>query len=190
MSEISKNKSSLQSGLQQLKHPKGLALCGFLIALYLAVYSLNIPISQVVQIRFGFLVLAVAGLCGGPFTGLLVGLLGDVLSMILLPASGGGGSFFFGFTVSYSVIGFFCGLIFYKQKITFLRIMAAGIIEFLVSVFLNSLWLSMLMGTTYGIQIITRLPKCIMMLIVNTIILFIFLKSLSIALKKSMIFAE
>lgn len=188
MSKFSKSINTLTAQLQELKQPKQLAICGLLLALYLAVYSLNVPINQMIQIRFGFLVLAVAGLCCGPLAGFLIGMTGDILSMIILPGSGGG-NFFFGFTISYALMGFLCGLIFYKKKVTILRIAAAGMTEFLISVFLNSLWLSILYGTTYQIQLITRLPKCLIMLIVNTMILFVFLKSLSMALKKSMILA-
>lgn len=188
MPEIMTGKNKFLIGLRELRKPKQISICGLLIALYLVVYSLNIPLSQIVQIRFGFLVLATAGLCGGPLMGLMVGALGDILSMILL-AGNGGGSFFFGFTVSYALMGFICGFIFYKEKITTLRVITAGITEFLISILLNSLWLSIMYGTTYEFQVITRLPKCLIMLVINTMILLVFMKSLFFALKKSAIFA-
>lgn len=186
MSKILTSDNKFLVGLTELKKPKQISICGLLVALYLVVYSLNIPLSQIVQIRFGFLVLATAGLCGGPIMGLTVGALGDVLSMILL-AGKGGGSFFFGFTVSYALMGFVCGFIFYKEKITLPRILAAGITEFLISILVNSFWLSIMYGTTYGFQLVTRLPKCLIMLVINTVILLAFMKSLSFALKKSSI---
>lgn len=184
MSKINIHSTNLAVSLQELKKPKQLSLCGLLLALYLVTYSLNIPISLMVQIRLGFLVLAMAGFAGGPVMGLTVGIVGDLLSMFLLSGKSGG-SYFFGFTLSYALLGLFFGLLFYRKSITIPRVIIAGLIEFLTSLILNTLWLSILYGTTYQAQFLLRLPKCLIMLVVNTILLYILMKSLAVSLRRA-----
>lgn len=185
MSKFKDGQQRFVSNIEELKKPKQLALCGLLIALYVMIYNMNIIITPVIQLRFGFLVIAVASFIGGPIMGMTVGVFGDLLSMFL--TGGQGATFFFGFTVSYALMGLTCGLIFYKSKITISRVIVAGIAEFIIAIVLNSKWLSMLYGTTYYAQVILRLPKCIVMLFVNTAILYAFLKTFSVALRKSQI---
>lgn len=168
-----------------LKGTKLIAIGGLLIALYIIMSYMNIAITQVIQIRFGFVVLAIAGLCGGPIMGATVGAVGDILSTII--TGGQGASFFFGFTCSYALIGLCFGFIFYKSKVTIPRAILAAIVEFLNAMFLNTLWLSMLYGLPYKAQFITRLPKNIIMLGINIVIVYIVLKSLSVALRKAQI---
>ncbi|HIZ55939.1 MAG TPA: folate family ECF transporter S component [Firmicutes bacterium] len=175
-------RENLHTYLETFKKPQRIILCGLFAALYLVLYQLNIPISLVSQIRFGFLALAAAGFCGGPLMGAIVGILGDLLCMLI---TGGSGGLFFGFTVSYALIGFLFGMIFYQQEITVLRTIAGGVAEFLVSVFLNTWWLQIMYGSTYTAQLITRLPKCLFTLVVDSLLLFLFLKALSMAILRS-----
>lgn len=181
------NQQRLALKFKELKQPKQLALCGLLVALYVMIYNMNIIITPIVQLRFGFLVIAIAGFVGGPIMGITVGAFGDLLSMFL--TAGQGASFFFGFTLSYALMGLACGLIFYNSKITIPRVIAGGIAEFLISFLLNSKWLSILYGTTYSTQLIMRLPKCLVMLVINSVILYAFLKTFSVALRKSQLLA-
>ncbi|BCN30438.1 folate family ECF transporter S component [Anaeromicropila herbilytica] len=183
MSFFKKNLTKIIESGVGLKKTTNIVIAGLLIALYVVIAATNVKISDVLQIRFGFIILSVAGLVGGPIMGLCVGALGDILSMIL---SGGQGSgFFFGFTLSYALIGFFAGLIFYKAKITPIHALLGGIVEFANAMLLNSLWLSIMTGASYSSMFITRLPKNIIMLPINSMLLFIVIKALATALRKS-----
>lgn len=171
------------SFFKKLKDPKNLAICGLFIALYIVTAFTNISISALIQIRFGFIVLAVAGLYGGPMMGLVVGGIGDILSFI---ATGGqGGTYFPGFTLSYALMGLLFGLIFFRTKITIPRVIAASVVDFLISVFMNSKWISIFSGNSYGSMILLRLPKCSIMLVINAILLYICIKAVYNALRKS-----
>jgi Protein of unknown function (DUF1393). len=174
------------SRLSDLKKPKQLSICGLLIALYVVTSFANIPISQLIQIRFGFLVLAVAGFIGGPIMGATVGVFGDLLSVFV---TGQAGNIFLGFTLSYCLLGILFGLIFHNAKITITRCILATLVDFIISFVLNTAWLSILYGSPYKALLITRLPKCLIMLFINGVMLYAFLKSLSMVIKKSSILA-
>jgi ECF transporter S component (folate family) len=182
MSFFTKNLTKVAESGAGFKKTINIVIAGLLIALYIVISSTNIVITEFMQIRFGFLVLAVAGLSGGPIMGLIVGALGDILSMIL---KGSGSGFFFGFTLSYALLGFFFGLIFYKSKITVFRAVLGGIVEFLNAMILNTLWLSIMFGSGYFPLFISRLPKNLIMLAVNSVLLFVVIKALATALRKS-----
>lgn len=182
---MSKNKRSetFVASLKDFKKPKIITITGMLLALYLVVYSQNIQISPVVEFRFGYLVLCLAGFTGGPLMGLVVGLLGDIISMMIL-AGKSSLPFFFGFTLSYAILGLGAGFIFFNSHLNTLRIVFASLLEFIVSITLNTLWLSILRGTSFKLEFLVRLPKSFVMLFINAIILYIFMNSIALALKK------
>ena len=113
-----------------------LAYCGLFIGMYIVLYYCNINITATIQFRLGFLALALSGLIGGPIMGITVGAIGDIISMIV--TGGFGQTFFFGFTLSYALMGFLFGLIFYKRNITILRALLGALAEFIISLFLES----------------------------------------------------
>ena len=162
---------------KNLRKLENVTLCGFFVALYIVVYSFNIIITPMVQIRLGYFVLAAAGLYGGPLFGMLVGIISDLMSMIT--TGGQGASYFFGFTVSYALMGFFFGLIFYRSKLTMIRGFMGAFFEFLVSIFINTYWLCLMSGTPYLASFYTRLPKSLIMLVVSTVLFYIVLSVLN-----------
>lgn len=162
---------------KNLKKLENITLCGLFVALYIVVYSFNIPITQMIQIRMGYFVLAAAGLYGGPLFGMLVGILGDLMSMIV--TGGQGASFFFGFTLSYALMGFFFGLIFYGGKLNLIRGFIGALFEFILSIFLNTYWLYLMSGTPYMVLFYQRLPKSLIMLVVSTVLFYVVLSVLN-----------
>jgi ECF transporter S component (folate family) len=153
-----------------------ITMCGIFISLYLITYYFNLPITQMIQIRFGFLVLAIAGFVGGPVMAMTIAIVGDILSVMI---TGQWGSFLPGLTLSYAFMGMCFGLIFHKSQITVFRVICAGLVEFLVSLFLNTFWLSFLYKTPYFVMLMARLPKNCIMLVINTVIMYMFLKAFS-----------
>jgi len=174
---ISKKSIDLKEQVKKMSKLKSLVLCGLLIAMYIVLYYCNIVITTTIQFRLSFLVIAAAGLYGGPLMGLTVGILGDVLSMLV--TGGQGATFFFGFTLSYAILGFFFGLIFHGVKMNISRAIAGGLVEFCVSLFINTYWLSILYGLPYQTMFFTRIPKCLLMLVISVTLLYLFLKAFS-----------
>lgn len=159
-----------------------MAYCGIFIALFIILSYFNISITAIVEIRLGYFALAVAGMVGGPVMGMVTGAAGDLLKMLLVP---GQGSFFPGFTLCYAFMGFCYGVIFYKHNITLIRAALGSLVEFITSLFGITTCLSILYGMPWMTTFVTRIPKCVVMFFVSTLLVFIVIKSLHLALTKA-----
>ena len=145
---------------------RDIALAGLFAALYIALSFFNIRLSPMIEIRFPFLVLAAAGMYGGPLFAVAVAVVSDVASTLLT-----GGAFFFGFTFSYSLMACLFGLLYYRQRLSVPRALAGAAVEWCISLSLHTLWLSLMYGTPYRALFITRLAKCSVMFFVNAVLL-------------------
>lgn len=161
--------------LQNLRNVRGLTMGGLFIALYVVLTYFNIRITDNLQIRFFFLALAAAGLYGGPIFAAFIGAAGDILGMLM--TAGQGSSMFFGFTLSYALLGFGFGLILYRSKITVPKAIAAGVWEFIISMTLNTLWLYLMYGTPFPVLLASRLIKSAIVLAPNCLMLFFVLQA-------------
>lgn len=161
--------------------------CGALTAIYLLLSGFNISITALIEIRFGYFALAAAGMIGGPLMGITVGVLGDVLKMLIIP---GQGSFFFGFTFCYALMGMFYGLLFYKSRITPIRAIAGALVEFVIATLGITTCLSILYGTPWKATFISRLPKCLIMILVSAFLMFVIIRALSTALNKAQLLQQ
>ena len=170
-----KQKFNFKEQLQNLRDIRYLAMGGMFIALYTVLSFFNIRITDNIEIRFAFLALAAAGMYGGPLFGAFVGAASDILSMLM--TAGQGSSFFFGFTITYALMGFCFGLVLYKAKLTIPRVVTASLCEFLISVFVSTIWLYMMYGTPYLVLFTTRLIKCAILFIPNCLILYFALQA-------------
>lgn len=161
--------------------------CGVFTALFIILSYFNISITAIIEIRLGYFALAVAGMVGGPFMGMATGALGDLLKMLIVP---GQGTFFPGFTICYALMGFFYGLIFYKCNITILRAILASLVEFITSLLGITTCLSILYEMPWLATFTTRIPKCIVMFFVSTVLVFVVIKSLNLALTKAQLLGQ
>lgn len=174
---FSKEAFNFKEQVRNLGKIQNIAVCGLFIALYVVLSYLNIKITDSIEIRFAFMVLAIAGFYGGPVMGLTVGVASDLLSMLM--TAGKGSPFFFGFTFDYALIGFLFGIILYKAKITVPRIIAAEFAHYLVAVTLHTYWLHVMYGSPLSVIGISRLIKCSIMFPIEVIILYIIMKAFS-----------
>ena len=148
-----------KSSLRELEKVRTLVFTGLLIAMYVAVELLfSFPISEILIIRFGFVLLCVTGLLFGPSVAVLTGVLCDVLAYIVAPK----GAFFPGFTISAGLTGMIYGMFLYKRKKEILPlfvILAVLLKSFLVDLSLNTLWLYIMYQTDLPVLIPARLIK-------------------------------
>lgn len=170
--QISKEALDFKAQLKNLCKTQNLCICGLLIALYVVLSFANIALSNIVEIRFGFLAFIAAGMCGGPVMGFVVGFLGDILNTIVR-----GFAYFPGFSLSYALVGALSAFFTYKVKITKLRAVGAAFVEFIISITLTSTWLYLMYGTPLQVLLTTRLIKCTMSFFVNIVIIYIFLEA-------------
>jgi ECF transporter S component (folate family) len=121
----------------------------------------------------------------GPICGVVIGALSDILGHFMFQ---GGTVFFLGYTISAMMAGFIYGICFYKTKVTFTKCLAARIIvNMLVNVILGTLWWSMVYDLSYEATMAylytIALPKNIIYLLPQSIVLYLIIKALAGPLK-------
>lgn len=125
---------------------------------------LEIVCTGVLKVNFGFLRIsltfipyAVAGYMLGIKDGMLVGVIADVIGFMLFPQ----GTYFPGFTVSAGLSGALYGLLSGKKgKHLILGIVFVTLVNAVVmNVFLNTIWLQMLLGKAWYLMIYERIVK-------------------------------
>lgn len=156
---------------KELKITHNMVLCGLMAALAIVLnYTTSIFITQYIRIGFSGLPNRVIEFLFGPAIGAIFGGMLDVLKYILKPD---GGAFFFGYTLTAMVAGIIYGSILYKKPIKIHRIFIA---EFLVKLIancgLNTFWLSIMNGNAFIAILPARLLKNLIMLPIDTMILF------------------
>ena len=160
--------------MQKLKNVQVLTASAFLVAIATVLGFFKIPITQLIEIRFQYLPIAVGGAMFGPAVGGVIGMLADVLGYLVKPT----GAFFPGFTISSILSGIIYGAFFYKKKITVPRIILAELTETIVcSLVINSINLSILYGNAFSVVVASRLLKVLIMFPVDTIILTVVLRA-------------
>ncbi len=170
--------------MSKIKNTKTLTTCAMLVALAVILGFFRIPVTNIIEIRFGSLPLAVAGSFYGPAVAGIVGGISDILAFAVKPT----GPFFPGFTISSILSAVIFGLVLRRknQDVTAWRIILAEILHtFLVGLLLNSYNLFLLYGspagtgmTGYLAILSSRLVKELVMFPVNTALLFMVLKPL------------
>lgn len=108
------------------------------------------------KIGFAFVPVVLAAMLLGPVYAGIVAALADFLGAVLFPV----GAYFPGFTLTAFLMGVCYGL-FLLNKQSFLRILGAvAVHQLLLSLLLNTLWISVLYGSPYTPLLISRLPQC------------------------------
>ena len=114
-------------------------------------------IPRVLELNFGFVPLAVAGMLFGPVPAMIVGAVGDIIGALIFSA----GDFFFGYTLTAVMTGLFYGLFLHRPaegRAQLIRILLAQLLVSLICFAgLNTLW-TWMMGYGRSQQyVITRL---------------------------------
>lgn len=146
---------------------KMIVTMGLLIALeivlsrFLAINTWNIKIG------FNFVPIVAAAILYGAVPAGIVAAMGDFLGALLFPI----GAYFPGFTLTAFLMGLVFGL-FLHEKQTLLRTLGAvAINQLILSLFLNSLWISILYSSPYWPLLATRVVQCAILAPVQVIVI-------------------
>lgn len=135
---------------------KTLVTLGLLIAAQVALSRFCSISAWNFKLGFGFVPIVVAAMLYGPAASATVAGVGDLLGAVLFPV----GAFFPGYTLTAVLRGAVYGA-FLRQKPTLLRIGAAVLLtQGLLSLLLNSFWISFTSGSPYWPLVWTRLAQC------------------------------
>ena len=120
-----------------------------------------------IKIGFSFVPVVIGAMLYGPLGGAVVGALGDFIGALLFPI----GPYFPGFTLTAFLMGAVFGLLMKKVR-TVSRVLAAvGINQFILSLFLNTLWISLLYGSPYVPLLATRLVQAVVLTVAQIVVI-------------------
>ena len=143
-----------RTAVSELKEPKMLVLAALFIALRMAIKGFKIPIADNMSVFFTFVVNALGSFIYGPVVGFVSGAVCDTLSFIIKPS----GPYNPAFMLIEGLGSFLYGVILYRSRVSVVRL-------FLSLMYSN--------GKTMFAYFVTRLPKNIIMLPVETLLLVI-----------------
>lgn len=118
-----------------------------------------------VKIGFGFVPVVIAAILYGPLAGGIVGALSDFIGAILFPI----GAYFPGFTLTSFLMGVVFGLFLHKKQGWPQGLAAVGINQFILGLFLNTYWISVLYDSPFVPLLATRVFQSILLTVVQLI---------------------
>lgn len=127
-----------------------------------------------IKIGFAFVPVLAAACLYGPLAAGVVGGLGDFVGAILFPI----GPYFPGFTLTCFLSGVVFGLFLHKKQSLPRLVGAVAVNELVMSLMLNSLWISILYGAPYLPLLGTRAIQCLVMSTVEFIVAELLMKVL------------
>lgn len=167
--------SMFKSSLFELKEVKSLVFSAMLLAISIVLGMYSIQLTPNIKVSFALVPVAIGAILFGPVVGATLGGTADILNFLIKPT----GPFFPGFTISAIITGLIYGFILYKKPLSIKRtVLAVGVVTAVVNMLLNTYWLNLLFGTPYVANLIARSPKELLMLFVNSFILYLVTKSL------------
>lgn len=164
------SKEFWRMSVREFQSIRSLALAALFAALGVAVATLFIPLPVLggQRIYFSFLIYAIGAILYGPLMGTAVGIVGDLVGAIFFPS----GAFFIGYTITAAVSGFLYGLFFYRTRLSILRLALGKLsVNLIANTVLNSLWSAILAGNGFWILAAARLPKNLLMLPLEVLLL-------------------
>lgn len=160
---------------------QNLTIFALLLALKIILSCITGISFGIIKISFAFIASALTGYLFGPYLAALAGGLTDIIGFFLFPS----GMYFPGYTLTSVVTGLIYGFMLHHKKITFKRIFVTTIIQALIcSLFLNTLWTSILLGKAFFAILPARLLKNLIIIPIESIMLYIILKYLRQPLKQ------
>lgn len=174
------SKSYWQSALSAFSKTKNIVIIAMLFALMMISKLFSIPTGFAdLRISFTYVFFALISMMYGPIAGLVIGLFSDTLGFFIFP---NGASFFFPYTIQAILSGFIYGICLYKKEAKLENVFFARL---LINMIMNVLWGSLCFGWLYNYDLSTTcaymlmysLPKNLIWLMPQTLVLYITLKA-------------
>lgn len=174
---MKQTKAMFRSSMLEFHKIENIAICSLLMALSIVLGIYSFYITENLRISFAIIPVAIAGYLYGPAVAAILGGSVDILNYLLKPM----GAFFPGFTITNILTGLVYGVFLYKKKKILTRtIVANTIIGLVFNLVLNTAWLYLLYHTPYTVNLITRTPKELIMIGLNSVIIYILINTLKI----------
>lgn len=171
-----------RSALADFKRVRILTFAALMIAACAALsYIPYIPVAGTgARVTWGFLARSVCGMVGGPITALVFGLAEDTISFFINPT----GTYFPGYALTTMLGTMIYALFLYRARPTPLRVFLAKLFTNALNVVLGSLWSAILYSKGYLYYMTTSFWKNLILLPIQTVILFVLIKALTAPLQQ------
>ena len=153
---------------------KKLTVMALLIALEIILSRFLSLSAWNTKIGFSFVPVVIAAILLGPVYAGIVGALADFVGAILFPI----GAYFPGFTLTAFFMGLVYGLFLYKKQSLPRILGAVAVNQFVLSLVVNTYWISVLYGSPYGPLLVTRLVQTGILTVVQVIVIEVIVKAL------------
>lgn len=146
---------------------KTLTILGLLVAVEIVLSRFLSISAWNIKIGFSFVPIALAAILYGPLAGGLVAAVGDFLGAVLFPI----GPYFPGFTFTAFLTGMVFGLFLHKKQN--LRNIAGAVLvnQLIMSLLLNTLWISILYGSPFLPLLETRVFQAVLLGVVQFVVI-------------------
>lgn len=164
--------NKIRQSCQEMTHINCIANTGILLAIAIVLGNFSISVGNYIRVSFYILPQQVVCYLYGPATGILFGILSDILRFIIKPS----GPFFPGFTISSMLYGIIYGFFLYKSKLTYKRLIISHLLSSIcINMLLNTYWLSVLYVQSYSVLLPVRILKELLILPIEILIsIFVF----------------
>lgn len=159
------NKCNLDNSMKL--DSRTVSLMGVLIAVEIVLSRFASISAWNIRIGFGFVPIVIAAMVYGPIKAGIVGVISDFLGAILFPI----GAYFPGFTLTALCAGIIYGILLYKKENLLRIVVAVCINQLILSLLLNTFWISVLYGAAYGPLFITRIMQCAILIPVQIVVI-------------------
>ena len=153
---------------------KRLTALGVLVALEVVLNRFLSINAWNIKIGFSFVPVVVAAMLFGQLYAGVVGALGDFIGAILFPI----GAYFPGFTLTAFLMGLVWGFFLHKGQPFWRIAIAVGINQFILSLFLNTFWISVLYGSPYVPLLATRVVQSVILTAAQMIVITLIARAL------------
>ena len=165
----------------EFKNIRMLILAAIIVAIRVVLKNFAIPVGESLKISVGFPFCAIGGAIYGPLVGFAAGIVSDLIGFFA--SAQGGGAFNPVYTLIEALSGLIYALLFYKQKITFTRILTTkALINLIINILCNSIANGIIMGKGVYYYMVPAIIKNIVLLPFEVLVLMIFFGALIVPL--------
>lgn len=181
---MKKLKQQFVDSSKELKKIETLVITALLIALGIVLGELfSIQLTQNMKIGVSFVATQLTATLFGPVVGGIMGGVTDILKFIMKPT----GSFSILWTLNAIVGPILYGMMLYKKKFTFWRVLVSKtVVAIVVNVFMSCTWSAILYGNAFWAVLPTKILQQIIQVPIQSIIFYLFVK----ALQKTKVFPQ
>ena len=152
-------------GKQSIFSTRMLAMLGVLLALDIVLTRFLSITAWNIRIGFGFVPVVLAAMLFGPLPAAIMAALADFLGAILFPT----GPYFPGFTLTAILTGLTFGLLLYKRDSLRNTVLAVAVVQFVLGLLLNTLWISILYHSPFIPLLATRVLQSAFLSVVQIV---------------------